>query len=149
MALLSLAAGLAMAQAVSRRPPRSPGFAPGSVHVGFVVNKVALGQCLLQVLLVSPVNSIRLWLNTSIPSGGMNNRPAAGRSSETKYHPIYRKQHHWQPLLTGMCVRSVHTKTQVGHIMTHLPVLIHRPYSEHRLVVRQLFPGVPESVYTD
>jgi hypothetical protein len=70
MALLSLAAGLAMAQAVSRRPPRSPGLSPGSVHVGFVVNKVALGQCLLQVLLVSPVNNIHQWLNTSIPSGG-------------------------------------------------------------------------------
>jgi hypothetical protein len=24
--------------------PRMPGFAPGSVHVGFVVDKVALGQ---------------------------------------------------------------------------------------------------------
>jgi hypothetical protein len=28
----------------------SSGFAAGSVHVGFVVNKVALGQVLLQVL---------------------------------------------------------------------------------------------------
>jgi hypothetical protein len=34
-----------MAQAVSRRlSPRRPGFDPGSVHVGFVVDKVALGQ---------------------------------------------------------------------------------------------------------
>jgi hypothetical protein len=33
--LRRLAAGL---------PPRRPGFHPGSVHVGFVVNKVALGQ---------------------------------------------------------------------------------------------------------
>jgi hypothetical protein len=32
--------GRAMAQVVSRRP----GFDPGSVHVGFVVDKVALGQ---------------------------------------------------------------------------------------------------------
>jgi hypothetical protein len=33
--LRRLAAGL---------PPRRPGFDPGSVHVGFVVEKVALGQ---------------------------------------------------------------------------------------------------------
>jgi hypothetical protein len=36
--------GRAMAQAVSRRPLTSgPGFDPGSVHVGFVADKVALG----------------------------------------------------------------------------------------------------------
>jgi hypothetical protein len=36
--------GRAMAQAVSRLPTRKPGFDPGTVHVGFVVDKVALGQ---------------------------------------------------------------------------------------------------------
>jgi hypothetical protein len=37
-----------MAQAVSRRPltaeAQRPGFDPGSVHVGFVVDKVAMGH---------------------------------------------------------------------------------------------------------
>jgi hypothetical protein len=34
-----------MAQVVSRRPPtEEAGFDPGSVHVGFVVDKVTLGQ---------------------------------------------------------------------------------------------------------
>jgi hypothetical protein len=33
-----------------------PGFMPGTVHVGFVVDKVALGQNFLQVLQFSPVN---------------------------------------------------------------------------------------------
>jgi hypothetical protein len=49
-----------MAHAVSRRLPtaRRPGLHPGSVHVGFVVNKVALGQVLPRVLRVSPVNFI-------------------------------------------------------------------------------------------
>jgi hypothetical protein len=38
-------AGSAMAQAVSRRPPTAEAqFDPGSVHVGFVVDEVALGQ---------------------------------------------------------------------------------------------------------
>jgi hypothetical protein len=37
--------GRAIAQAVSRRIPTSvPGFEPRSGHVGFVVDKVALGQ---------------------------------------------------------------------------------------------------------
>jgi hypothetical protein len=38
--------------------PRRPGFDPDSVHVGFVVDKIALGQVLLQVRLLSPVNLI-------------------------------------------------------------------------------------------
>jgi hypothetical protein len=37
--------GRAIAQAFSRRvPPRRPGFKPRSDHMGFVLNKVALGQ---------------------------------------------------------------------------------------------------------
>jgi hypothetical protein len=37
--------GRAIAQAVSRPPPKAGHvFDPGSVHVGFVVDKVALGQ---------------------------------------------------------------------------------------------------------
>jgi hypothetical protein len=39
-------------------PPRSPGFDPGLVLVGFVVDKVALGQVFPRVLRFSPVNFI-------------------------------------------------------------------------------------------
>jgi hypothetical protein len=39
------------------------GFDPGSVHVGFVVDKVALGQVFLLVLRSSPVNFIPLVLH--------------------------------------------------------------------------------------
>jgi hypothetical protein len=35
---------------------RRPGFAPGSIHVGFVADKVSLGQVLLRVLRFSPAN---------------------------------------------------------------------------------------------
>jgi hypothetical protein len=42
--------------------PRRPGFAPGSVHVGFVVDKVALGQVFLRVLPFYPVSIIPPWL---------------------------------------------------------------------------------------
>jgi hypothetical protein len=38
--------------------PRRSGFDSGSVHVGFVVDKVALGQVFLQVLRFFPVNFI-------------------------------------------------------------------------------------------
>jgi hypothetical protein len=47
--LRRLAAGL---------PPRRPGFDPGSVHVGYVVDKVALGQVFPRELRFSPVNFI-------------------------------------------------------------------------------------------
>jgi hypothetical protein len=43
---------------------RGPGFAPGSVHVGFVVDRLALGQVSLRVLGVTPVNFILLWFST-------------------------------------------------------------------------------------
>ena len=47
--------GRAMAQAVSRRHPTAEaGFDPGSVHVGFVVDEVALGQVVPRVLRFSP-----------------------------------------------------------------------------------------------
>jgi hypothetical protein len=51
---LKLDTGHAVAQAVSRRPLTAvAGFAFGSVHVGFVMEKVALGQVFLRVLLFS------------------------------------------------------------------------------------------------
>jgi hypothetical protein len=48
-----------MAQAVSRRPRNAgTGFVPRSVHVGFVVDKVALVQVFPRVLQLSPVSFI-------------------------------------------------------------------------------------------
>jgi hypothetical protein len=46
--------------------PRGPGFAPESVHMGFVVDKVALGRVFLRVLRLSPVHIIPLWLSMLI-----------------------------------------------------------------------------------
>jgi hypothetical protein len=43
---------------VTGLPPQRPGFDPGSVHVGFVVDEVALGQVSPRVLRFSPVNFI-------------------------------------------------------------------------------------------
>jgi hypothetical protein len=61
--------------------PRSPGFAPGSVHVGFVMGKAAPGQVflvffcfLLSVFHRGAPYSYIVWV--------MNNRSSGGRSSE-------------------------------------------------------------------
>jgi hypothetical protein len=45
-------------QLVAGLSPWRPGIVLGSVHVGFVVDKVALGQVFSQVLWFSPVNII-------------------------------------------------------------------------------------------
>jgi hypothetical protein len=59
--------GRAMAQVVSRWPlMRRPGFAPGSIHVEFVVHKVALGQVSLRVLRFSPVNMVHNLLSETL-----------------------------------------------------------------------------------
>jgi hypothetical protein len=54
---------------------------PGSVHVGFVVDKVALGH-IFSGSSVSPVNIIPPRFHTHVVLG-MNKRHAGGRSSET------------------------------------------------------------------
>jgi hypothetical protein len=78
-----------MAQVVSRRPViGKAGFVPWSVHVGFVVDKVAQGQFYLRVLRFSPVNIIPPLLSVLVYRLGMNNMPVGGRSSETSSHLI-------------------------------------------------------------
>jgi hypothetical protein len=49
-----------------------PGFASGSVHVGSVVDKVALGQVFLRVIRFSPVNITPLWLNMNRSNNKLN-----------------------------------------------------------------------------
>jgi hypothetical protein len=68
--------------------PWRPGFAPGSVHVVFVVGEVALGQFFLRVLRSSPVSIIPPWLSMLTYHLADNSGPVGGRSSETQFHPI-------------------------------------------------------------
>jgi hypothetical protein len=60
-----------------------PRFAHGSVHVGFVVEKVSLRQVFLRVFQFLLVSIIPQWLSMLIVTWGMNSRPVGGRSSET------------------------------------------------------------------
>jgi hypothetical protein len=55
--------------------PLRPGFAPGSVHMRFVVSRVALVQSFLRVILFSPVNIIHCGSPYSYIIWGINNRP--------------------------------------------------------------------------
>jgi hypothetical protein len=74
--------GRAMAQAVSRRPLTwEAGFAPESIHVGFVVDRVVLGQVFLRVLRISPVSIIPPSLQ--LIDWEMNSVSVSGSSSET------------------------------------------------------------------
>jgi hypothetical protein len=54
---------------VASLSPWRPGFAPGAIRMGFVVDKVALGQIFLRVLRFSPVNIIPPSLSKLISSG--------------------------------------------------------------------------------
>jgi hypothetical protein len=58
--LRSLVAGLS---------PRRPGFAPGSIHMGFVVDKVALGQVFIRILRFFPVYIIPPSFSKLMSSG--------------------------------------------------------------------------------
>jgi hypothetical protein len=49
--------------------PWRPGFAPGSIHMGFLLGKVAPGQVLLWILLFFPVSIIPPSLSKFISSG--------------------------------------------------------------------------------
>jgi hypothetical protein len=61
----------------------------GRVRVGFVLDKVALGQIFLRVLRFYPVSFISPRLHTHIGIiWGMNDRPVGGRSSATQLHPV-------------------------------------------------------------
>jgi hypothetical protein len=58
--------------------PLIPGFAPSSIHVRFVVEKVALEKVFLRILLFSPVNIIPPSFSIL-----MNDKSVSGSSSET------------------------------------------------------------------
>jgi hypothetical protein len=79
------------------------GFMPRSVHVEFVVDKVALGQVSFRVLWFFLVSIIPTWLFILIYHWGMNNRPAGGHSSETYSKPIDMKVNNkWLQLLFSL-----------------------------------------------
>jgi hypothetical protein len=59
---------------------------PRSVHVGFVVDKVALGQVFLWVLRFFPVNIIPPWLHTHISSGRWTICPLVVAVQRESYH---------------------------------------------------------------
>jgi hypothetical protein len=67
---------------VAGHSPRRSGFAPGSIHVGFMVDKIALRQVFLRVLRFPCQCHSTVALQTHI-IWGMNNMFDSGSSSET------------------------------------------------------------------
>jgi hypothetical protein len=82
--------GRGMANAASRRPLTAKvQVRTGSIHIGFVVDKVALGQVFRRVLrfflsILFHRGSSYLYITTC----WMSNGPVGGRISETSFHPI-------------------------------------------------------------
>jgi hypothetical protein len=106
--------GRAMAQAVSRRPlTAGPGFDPRPVHVGFVVDKVALGQVFPRVLRFSPSISFhecfitRKTKNESSLSQGLHNKPqGCGASVASAAGSFTTKKKSSMIKLTALIVQS-------------------------------------------
>jgi hypothetical protein len=79
--------------------PRRLGFYPGSVHVGFLVDKVALGQVFHEYFGFSPINFILLELQYKekrkkliIHITGLNNKPqGCGASVSSAAGPFTKK----------------------------------------------------------
>jgi hypothetical protein len=78
--------------------PRRLGFDPGSVHVGFVLDKVVLGQVFLRVLRFSPVSFIPSVLHylekIIIFITGLHKKPlGCGASVASAAGPFTTKKH--------------------------------------------------------
>jgi hypothetical protein len=91
--------------------PRKPKLSPQLVNVGFVVDKLALGQVFLNLFEFSLFISFHRGSILIYILWGTKNRPTVGRSSETCFHPIYmnnKKQFHVaEPFLSSQYVQLV------------------------------------------
>jgi hypothetical protein len=75
-------------QLVGELSPRSPEFSPGSIHVGFVVDKVALVQVFFSEVFGFPLSvSFHRRSRYLCVIWGMNSMPVNGSSSETQISP--------------------------------------------------------------
>jgi hypothetical protein len=139
----------------ARLSPRSPGFAPGSVCMGFLVDTVALGQVFLRVRFC-PVNVIPCLLRTHLsqphevcdsPDQAAHYHalgPKLGASSLTRHlagkkersRPIRYKTAllWWLPGITFPCTFNAVSHTKFLHLVyiyrvcssvDHLPTLVH------------------------
>jgi hypothetical protein len=75
-----------LGQLIASLSQQRPIFEPGSVHVGIVVDKVALGEVFLRVPLISPSTLFDHISPYSCIILGVNNRPVGGCNSETYSH---------------------------------------------------------------
>jgi hypothetical protein len=85
--------------------PCRTSFAPGSVHMRFVVDKVALEQVFLRVIRFPLSLSFHLGSPYSYTIWTMDSRPIGGRSSETV--SPHRHEHEWAASFVPRAVKLV------------------------------------------
>jgi hypothetical protein len=78
---------------------------PGSVQVGYVVDKVVLEQDLLEFFSFLPSRSFHCGSPYSYIIGEMNNRPVGGRSSETQLSLHRHERHHLRQISRAISSR--------------------------------------------
>jgi hypothetical protein len=95
-----------------------------SVHVRFVMDNVALRQVFLSVIRVYPVSIIPTWFSILIHHlGGMNNRPAGGRSSETFSHAIDTNSSNTLKSVLGMWTYRLYMSGLIRYIIHYFPTV--------------------------
>jgi hypothetical protein len=83
----------AMAQVVSHGlSSQRPRFAPRSVHVGFVMNKLVMGQVFSKIF-GSPCQYLSTMALRIHKTCGVNSRPNGGSSSETLIASPHQHEH--------------------------------------------------------
>jgi hypothetical protein len=96
---------------------RTPGFAPRSVHVGFVVDKATLGQGFSEFFGFPLSISFHRGSPYSYVIWEMNTRPVGNRSSETFSHPVDMNYFHWNILSQRK------QATRFGQLLAHISAI--------------------------
>jgi hypothetical protein len=120
--------------------PRRPWSESGSVHMGFVVGRVALGHVSFRVLKFSLSISFHRGSPYSDIIWRINNRPVGGRSSETQSHPtnINNKGN----ICTWRFVSYFHFSLNNEHIFKLFLRNHYCPESDFLFTLRSLFRSV-------
>jgi hypothetical protein len=115
---------------VTRLSQRRPGFATGSIHVGFVVDKVAMGQVFLRVLcfFFKISQSINQSINQSISQSMVYKHPSLSavnwfqKKQSTKWNSI-----------NGVTQKGKRSGTKISNMILHYHGFRQERYSETAL----------------
>jgi hypothetical protein len=116
---------------VAGLPPRSPGFAQGSVHVGFVVDKVALEHVFHQVFRFFPVSIIILpELRTHIGLSSSGRRTIVSLVETVRIHSL----NSWKKKTITLSL-LIHEESQLYFHFLFLPIILSAVFSGFRCLL--------------